>query len=60
MFYKERFVRNDFLRHFLTSQIFEKFKEQTSSHFLENLGTQYFRDGYLKERVDTHDYEISY
>ena len=26
MFYKERFIRNDFL----TSQIFEKFKEQTS------------------------------
>ena len=56
MFYKERFLRNDFLT---TSQIFEKFKEKTSN-FLENLGTQYFRDGYLKERVDTHDYEISY
>ena len=26
MFYKERFIRNDFL----TSQIFERFKEQTS------------------------------
>ena len=34
MFYKERFIRNNFL----TSQIFEKFKEQTS-HFPKNQGT---------------------
>ena len=45
MFYKERFIRNDFR----TSQNIEKNKEQTS-HFSKKQGTLHCIDGFCKEQ----------
>ena len=53
MFYKERFIRNDFR----TSQNFEKNKKQTS-HFSKKQGTLYCIDGFCKEQQTSLNFQF--